>query len=110
MKKSIFSKLGFCVLFGALVPLGAAQAWDGSDIREVSYDEVNAASAPVMAQALHASQGPQEPIRMDLAQHKPAAHKTAAKARKSEHITFPYPPAEDKNLPYADGGSSMAGN
>jgi hypothetical protein len=110
MKKPIISKLGFCILFGALVPLGTAHAWDGSDIQDVSYDEGNAATAPVTAQALHPSQGSQGPMRNNLAQHKPAAHKNAAKAHKSEHTSFPYTPTEDKNYPYTDGGSSMSVN
>ena len=104
MNASIYSKLGCLVLLGTLISPGAAQTWDGSDNQNVSYEEGNAATSTVVAPALVTSQGPQGPIRMDMATSEPDGHKSAAKTQKTEHKNFPYPPTEDKNFPYAEGG------
>lgn len=104
MNKSIYSKLGCFVFLGTLGPLGVAQTWDGSDNQNMSYEEGNAAPSTVVAHALVTRQGPQGPIRMDMATSEPDDHKSAAKTQKTDHENFPYPPTEDKSFPYAEGG------
>ena len=37
MNNYIFPKLGFSVLVAVFVPFSATEAWDGSDVQEVSY-------------------------------------------------------------------------
>ncbi len=103
MNNFIFSKLGCCVLAGALIPLGAAQAWDGSDIQEVSYPEASSAAPLADAQASSSPKGAQGPIRKDLTEDQATGHKVSAKAQKANARNFPYP-SEDNHFPYADGG------
>jgi hypothetical protein len=103
VEKSIFSKLGCCVTLGLLVPLGAAQAWDGSDIQEVSYLEENVMIPTAAGQALSTPQGAQGPIRTDLSEEQPADKKSAAKKQETRFKDFPYP-EENKNYRYSEGG------
>lgn len=104
MSNSIFPKLGCCVLVGVLVPLGAAQAWDGSDIQEVSYLEDKVATPAGDVQALPTAKGAQGPIRTDMAEDKPAGKKSAAKQQESKYRDAPYSNDDGKNFPYSEGG------
>lgn len=104
MNNFIFPKLGCCVLVAAFVPLGAAEAWDGSDVQDVSYASEDGRVQRSDAQLLLTPQGAQAPIRMDMVDDKSASYVNSAKKKKTEHKDFPYPPNEDKIFPFAEGG------
>lgn len=104
MNNSIFTKFGFSVLLAVFVPLSAAEAWDGSDVQEVSYSSEDGGVLRSDAQLSQVSQGAQAPIRKDVVDDKLAGYMNSAKKRKTEHKDFPYPPNEDRNFPFAEGG------
>lgn len=103
MEKSIFSKLGCCVTLSLLVPLGAAQAWDGSDIQEVSYLDENVTLATGAGQAPATPQGAMGPIRTDLSDEHAVGKKGVAKKQEARFKDFPYP-EENRNYRYSEGG------
>ena len=104
MNNSIFTKFGFSVLLAVFVPLSAAEAWDGSDVQEVSYSSEDGGVLRSDAQLLQTYKGVRAPIREDVVDDKPAGYMSSAKKRKTEYKDFPYPPNEDKNFPFAEGG------
>lgn len=104
MNNYIFPKLGFSVLVAVFVPFSATEAWDGSDVQEVSYPNEDGGVIRSDAQLLQTSKGLQAPIREDVVDDKSVGYMNSAKKRKTEYKDFPYPPNEDRNFPFAEGG------
>ena len=103
MEQSNFSKLGCCLTLGLLLPPGAAQAWDGSDIQEPSFVEEILAAPPAAGHPSPTAHGALGPIRTDLSEDKPVGKKVSTKKEDAKVKNFAYPD-EDRNFRYAEGG------